>query len=123
MKITFDSNNSGTLSYTLDSKDLYNLVLDHKDELFEIMHSQLKEKLIKEFRKKYDFEPFGYTGFQLQLDNGRGVLVALYEHPHCGKEMTEEKVLDEEDSKKVLELESFYVTAKKILGAMNNERI
>lgn len=115
MKITFDSNNSSTLSYSLDSNDLYSLVSDHKDELFEIMYRRVKEKQIEKLRKKYGFDSFDYTEFQLTMRGDKGVLIAFSEHPHCGKEMMEEKILDEQDSQDTFYLYSFYSTAKKFL--------
>ena len=115
MKITFDSNNSSTLSYSLDSNDLYSLASDHKNELFEIMYEQIKEKRIKKLRKKYGFDSFDYTEFTLAMRGDKGVLIAFSEHPHCGKEMMEERILDEQDSKDTRDLYSFYATAKKFL--------
>lgn len=115
MKITFDSNNSSTLSYSLDSNDLYSLASDYKNELFEIMYEQLKEKRIKKLRKKYGFDSFDYTSFQLTMRGDKGVLIAISEHPHCGKEMMEERILDEQDSQDTFDLYSFYATAKKFL--------
>lgn len=115
MKITFDSREPGKFSYELDVPDLHSIVSEHKPIVFEVLHSKIKEQKIKELREKYGLTSFDYTGFQLTLRGDRALLLALSEHPHCGKEIKEEVELDENDSKDIFDLYSAYASFRKFL--------